>query len=243
MVEPPVHLPDHRGRRALLRTVDCAGSLFAAERIGHITRDAEGAFRQLGQHLILRDFYQLLQSLCSERRLISALVEHPISQSLQHADAAVIGCTSADAYDEAAAAVRNGIFDDLAYAVCGGVHGVALLIADKHDSGSSRHLHDGRSGLLQYAIGTVHGLAQRTGDCDRFQPAAHTQRKRLNRALAAIRQRTDDDFCRGNGQMYPPPNGSSGLQRAQTVLQRIHCDNNFHDALSFPFHAGIAIPR
>ena len=186
--------------------------------------------------MLVRDRVQLLQPLCAERHLRAVFVQQAIAQRLQHTDAAVVRGAAADADDEMTAALGNGVADDLADAVARGVHRIQLRFGDERDARRARHLHDGETALRQDAVQALDRTPEGTRDQNALELAAHADRERLDRALAAVGERTHNDLGLGIGAQHALADGASGLERGQAALERIDCNDNFHGCFSFPIY-------
>ena len=235
--EPLVHLQDHRRRGALLRTVDRAGSVLAAEGIRHIAGDFEGALRKLRDHVPVGDLRQILEPLRAEWDLVPLAVQHPEAQGLEHPHAAVIGGAAADAHDEAPAPLFYSVPNDLTHAVGGGVHGVALRVRNERDARRARHLHDRRPRLVDDTVDAFHRPSHGARHGDRFRPAAHAQSQRLNRAFAAVGQRPHRHPGRRIRPEYPLTYGLPGLQGGEGALQGVDRHCYLHVSPSFLFRS------
>ena len=193
--QPFVHLQDHSGSSALLRSVDGGTSLLSAERVGDIAGYAESTFLEFGKHMIRSDGFQILQSFGSEADLISVFIQKAKAKCLQHSDTAVIGGTATDTDNKMPAAVLDCIFDDFAYTVSGGVQRILFLSADLGNPGGTGHFNDCGMGLVDDAVRTDNGVTGRTCDLHLCHTAVTAVYQSIDGALPAVRQRTDGNMC------------------------------------------------
>lgn len=189
--QPLIHLTDHFRGSPFLRTEDSAASGSAAEHVPDIAGDAETAPGQLGDHKIICDGFQILKPGCSVCDRTVLFVQKSVAERLQHSDTAVVCRAAADPYDEPAAALSDGIADHFAHAIGGGVKRVPFLLRDKHKPCRSCHLDHCCGGSVYDPIFTHDRVAERTGDPDAADPAAHIAGQRFHRPFPAIGQRPD----------------------------------------------------
>ena len=76
------------------------------------------------------------------RDVVAVLVQKPEPKRLQHSRATIVRGAAADADDEPAAAVRNGVPDHLAHAERRGEERIPFRAGDERNAGGLRHLHD-----------------------------------------------------------------------------------------------------
>ena len=232
--QPLIHLHNHGGICTLLWAVDGAAPLLPAHGVGHVAGDAEGALLQLGNHVGFGNLHQILQALGPVGDLGTVFVQHTEAQSLEHTHATVVGGAAADAHDEMAAALSDGVPNHLPHAVGGGVQGVAFLLCHQSDTRRSRHLYNGGGSLLDDTVNALHRLAQRSGDQYLLRTAAHAQGQGFHRSLSAVGQGADTDLCIAHHPLNPGLDGLACLQGGEAALQRINGNNYFH-TLHVPF--------
>lgn len=127
MGEPLVHFPDHGFVGSFLGPENGTAALFSAERIGYITGDAEGTVLKLREGIFIINKSQIFKPQSTGADWRSVSIEKRKTEGLEHTGSAVVGGTSADANDEMAAALFDGIPDDFTHAKSRGEGGDSAL--------------------------------------------------------------------------------------------------------------------
>ena len=136
-----VHILNHFRCGPFLGAVDGAATLGAAQNIGDIAGHPELTLGQLGENPVAGDAGQMGKPLGTVRDGAALRVEKAVAQGLEHAHTAVVGGAASDAYQKTAAALGDGVSDDLPHTVGGGVQGIALGLRHQGETRSPGHLH------------------------------------------------------------------------------------------------------
>ena len=116
------------------------------------------------------------------------------------------------------------------------MEGVAPFGGDHRDACRRGHLHDGGDAVGQDTVPGFGLFAERAGDRDGLQLAAHADGQGLDGALTAVGQRAHL-HCRVPVYAQDAfPDGVARLQRAEASLERVDGNGHFHAAVSFRFH-------
>ena len=178
--------------------------------------------------MFISDCLEHAKALRAERDRLSLLVQQVVAERLQHADAAVVGGRPADADDETAAASFDRVADHFPDAIGRRVHRISVLVGDKRDACGLRHLENRCAAVLQDAVLRVDHFTEGTCHADMCERSAHAERECLDRALAAVRERPDDDLCVLVRKQNACPDRVTCLERAERSFQRINGDNCLH---------------
>ena len=136
-----VHVWYHLWGGSFLGTVDGAAALGAAQDVGDIAGYPELTLGQLGEDSVTGDAGQMGKPLGTVVDGASLRVEKAVAQGLEHPHTAVVGGAASDAHQKTAAALGDGVSDDLPHAVGGGVQGIALGLRHQGETRSPGHLH------------------------------------------------------------------------------------------------------
>ena len=141
--KPLIHLADHVRSGSFLRSEDGAAALGSAEWVGHITGNFKVTFFQFRYDMYIFDGLDQGQAYSTEGNRLPVFVKKFISESLKHANAAVVCSASTDSDDKVSAVVGDGITDQFAHAVSRCMEWIAVWFVYQSDSRSGGHFNNG----------------------------------------------------------------------------------------------------
>ena len=223
-----IHLVDHRGSGAFLWPEHGTASMFAAERIGHITGNAEGAFRKLRENVIIGDRTKVGETGGTEADLSAVFIQKSESKCLKHADPAIVGSASADPDNKMSASASYRIPDDLADTVgrCG--KRISLFRGDQRDPGGTGHFDDRGLAFFEDAVAAGDWFPQRARNGNLGEYPAASGGEGFYRSFASVRKRADRDFGVRMDLLYSVSGAFACFHGCQASFERIDCDNNVH---------------
>lgn len=214
-----VHARDDCLGGTFLRPEDIGAAFRPAERIGDVAGNLECAILKAGVGLRRVDLRHIGKVAARDAGAAAVCLQEAEAECREHAEAAVVGRTAADADDEMAAARVDSREDELAEPVRRRVERVALFRRHKGKPRGIRHLDDSSLRVRQEPVAALDFRAEWPGDrrLDNaaVQPLCHS----VYRPFTAVGQREYGDDIAWidllDGLLQEP----AGVDRGNTTLE------------------------
>ena len=210
---PLVELNHHLGCRPLLWGEHISGTVLSAERVLHVGGNSEPDMLQ---------FCDVVPT---------AVRGEGIDERPQHSLPVVAGGASPETDDEPFGPSAHGIGHHLAHPVAGGHQRVSLLWGKQRQTAVLCHLYHRQTIMEQvFRLDVTH---HRVFHRHFHQFATHGGMEGRGESLSTITYRHLHDFCFRARALDAYCCGLVGLLRGQAALERIQCNDNFHDYILF----------